>query len=1206
MRSITRRSGVRRNSAERLQAAALSALEQLESRRLLAIVQPAGQDYVAFEAEHPEAVITDLDGDGFTWGRISGVNANGLTTAPSGGAAIQAYRNAAETTINEGQISYPVQLTTAGPYYFYARVKYSASGADNSVFVPPNNGPINAEPSPQWDNLAEAQGDYHWNLTDNQQVQFSYTNPTPGAPTTFKLNIREANYIIDRIVLSQRQLTADELNAITPQTVRVVAAPHPSVTGVVLNYDAVAGSTGYNILRGTSATGPFAPVTGGQNITDLTFTDNTIPTSAVGQRFFYVVEAITPTGNVQSAPVSFVAGSGLLATHYETRFFADNPDNDTDPHVRTDNTLDENWGEGGPDFLAPDPSDVDPDNTWSIIFNGRIRPTNTGTYTFYTGSDDGIDIQIVDPDTGQVLLEGPPGGINLLRGIVYPYQETVGTVNLQADKFYNFRVRWSESGGGAAWRVAWAGPNTPFQPIPNDVLFRPDTTIAPISPSNLTARPRNNGAFLTWTDRSNNETAFLVERKIGDGAFGQIASVAADTTSYTDTTGVANGQTVTYRVRAANGALNSPFSNEATVRIGGSGGTGLIATHYETRFFEDNPDNPADPYVRNDNTLDENWGDLGPDFLQPDPSSPDPDDTWSIVFSGQIEAEFSEQYTFYTGSDDGIELTIVDPTTGDVLVHGPPNGIQFLRGIAYPYQDVVGSAALVAGRRYDIQVRWSENGGGAAWRVAWSSPSIPVEPIPDLQLFESAPGGTVRPARNLSADVICDDRITVRWVDTSLVETGSVLQRATAAGGPWTDVATLGPNANTVVTDSGPFTVNTDYFYRVVTNGPGGPVNSPVLVARTYDGATESRTDMTLNGTSRFVSVPTTVDPDGQALRLTDNVNDQTGTAFLTYARELDRDFTTAFNFYMPERSGNPADGITLTFQGVNPNQVGGGGGSLGYVGIPNSLALKFDIYNNINEVGIYRNGEGVADDGVNVGMDLRNGNVYRATVTVDADSVDSNGDGQVTAADVNDAIVVRIENLTNPSQTPFEQRLEADHLSNPFNISEDLGGDCGFIGFTGATGGENAEQVILDWTIGTQELPLTGSTTTPVPVTGVFVSGTGWSADFLAELAEENLGGPLGYRIQPGAQGEDELPWSNINKVSFQFGGTGPVTVAQDDLAWVSGRNIPYAATTFAYDPATRVATWTFNRSFADFTSTNRQTADKINFALDGDAGGA
>jgi len=74
----------------------------------------------------------------------------------------------------------------------------------------------------------------------------------------------------------------------------------------------------------------------------------------------------------------------------------------------------------------------------------------------------------------------------------------------------------------------------------------------------------NDAASLTWTDASNNESGFQVERMVPGGAFQLIASVGADATAYVDT-GLSRGVTYTYRVRAVNLDGGSSYSNEASV-----------------------------------------------------------------------------------------------------------------------------------------------------------------------------------------------------------------------------------------------------------------------------------------------------------------------------------------------------------------------------------------------------------------------------------------------------------------------------------------------------------------------------------------------------------------------------------------------------------------------------------------------------------------
>jgi Calx-beta domain len=67
---------------------------------------------------------------------------------------------------------------------------------------------------------------------------------------------------------------------------------------------------------------------------------------------------------------------------------------------------------------------------------------------------------------------------------------------------------------------------------------------------------------LSWTDNSNNEDGFRIERRISGGSFAQIAVVAANVTSFIDS-GVTAGTTYCYRVRAYNQAGASAYTAEA-------------------------------------------------------------------------------------------------------------------------------------------------------------------------------------------------------------------------------------------------------------------------------------------------------------------------------------------------------------------------------------------------------------------------------------------------------------------------------------------------------------------------------------------------------------------------------------------------------------------------------------------------------------------
>ncbi len=111
-------------------------------------------------------------------------------------------------------------------------------------------------------------------------------------------------------------------------------------------------------------------------------------------------------------------------------------------------------------------------------------------------------------------------------------------------------------------------------------------SLSPDAPSNLAASTISHIQInLSWQDNSSDETGFVIERKLGTGGtYSQIATVAANTTAYSNT-GLAPNAQYCYHVSASGASGNSGFSNEscattqststsATFRI--ERGTGLV------------------------------------------------------------------------------------------------------------------------------------------------------------------------------------------------------------------------------------------------------------------------------------------------------------------------------------------------------------------------------------------------------------------------------------------------------------------------------------------------------------------------------------------------------------------------------------------------------------------------------------------------------
>ena len=143
---------------------------------------------------------------------------------------------------------------------------------------------------------------------------------------------------------------------------------------------------------------------------------------------------------------------------------------------------------------------------------------------------------------------------------------------------------------------------------------------------------------------------------------------------------------------------------------GGMGnGAGLTGAYYDTMDFS------GTAFFRTDAAVDFDWGAGSPD------SSIAPD-TFSIRWTGLLEAQVSETYTFYTRTDDGLRLWV----NGQLLIDAWVN---------QSAAEWSGQIDLVAGQPVEITMEYYENSGDAVAELRWSSASTPKEIIPTSQLF---------------------------------------------------------------------------------------------------------------------------------------------------------------------------------------------------------------------------------------------------------------------------------------------------------------------------------------------------------------------------------------------------------------------------------------------------------------------------------------
>jgi predicted phage tail protein len=93
------------------------------------------------------------------------------------------------------------------------------------------------------------------------------------------------------------------------------------------------------------------------------------------------------------------------------------------------------------------------------------------------------------------------------------------------------------------------------------------TPTPPAAPSNLdVSSAEYNRVTVAWRDNASNESGFKLERSDDGVAFAEIATLGADTSSYTDGS-VNAGADYYYRVRAFNSTGTSGYSNNLNVRV---------------------------------------------------------------------------------------------------------------------------------------------------------------------------------------------------------------------------------------------------------------------------------------------------------------------------------------------------------------------------------------------------------------------------------------------------------------------------------------------------------------------------------------------------------------------------------------------------------------------------------------------------------------
>jgi YVTN family beta-propeller protein len=280
----------------------------------------------------------------------------------------------------------------------------------------------------------------------------------------------------------------------------------------------------------------------------------------------------------------------------------------------------------------------------------------------------------------------------------------------------------------------------------------------------------------------------------------------------------------------------------------------------------------------------------------------------------------------------------------------------------------------------------------------------------------------------------------------------------------------------------------------------------------------------------------------GTVLRLTTNVANQVGSAFLTAPVTIGPNTSISTRWvFRAHDAGNGGEGLAFVIQGTGPSAVGGAGNALGYGGLSNSVAVEIDTAQgpgdpNANHLGILTNGIVTAHLATYTpGWDLQDG--FSHTVWVEYD-----GPANLLHVYAAEGIVA-----TRPSNPVVTAMLDLPAI---------VGGQA-WLGWTSATSSSANYHDIESWSVTANAFALPA----PPELVGVaaLTNVLGYAVNLQLEASDPNgdllywsaTGLPPGLALNPAS--------GLISGTPTEFGMYAPVISATDS-------NFPPSSTNFIW----------------------------------------
>jgi len=660
--------------------------------------------------------------------------------------------------------------------------------------------------------------------------------------------------------------------------------------------DASQNETGFEIDRATNAAGPWSQIAApAAGVT--TYTDNGLNAATT---YYYRVRAAnaagdSPNSNTANATTAATApgapsdlAASVVSASQINLAWADNSNNETGFEVDRAASASGPWtmvatrAAGTTSFSdiglnaattyyyrvrATNGSGDSPNSNTANATTQQTPPTAPNSLTASAASASQINLSWTDNSNNETGFE-----IDRATSATGPWSQIASTAagttvfsdnGLAAASTYYYRARATNVAGdsphsnSANATTAQAVPTTPGS-----------LSASAVSPSQI---------YLSWTDTSNSETGFEIDRATSAaGPWSQIATISANVTLFADN-GLNASSTYYYRVRAANAAGDSPHSNTAsattvTAQTTPAAPSSLVASAVsasqinlswtdnspnETGFEVDRAASASGPWTKiatttagvtsfansglnaattyhyrvratnsagdspNSNTANATTQTTTPALI----ISPS-----NIVFTGEVGGPFPppQQMTITVPGGGTWSTFDTSPWFDAMPTSGPSGGFTTLT----PHTE-------------------NRAAGTYTYPITVSSPGLPSVTL-TITLILTNPPPPAAPS-NLAASAVSASQINLNWTDNSSNETGFQLERSLSISGPWTQVGTTSAGA-TSYADTG-LLASTLYYYRVrATNAAGDSGYSNQAVTSTLAGSPNPAAPSNLNATAVSLS----------------------------------------------------------------------------------------------------------------------------------------------------------------------------------------------------------------------------------------------------------------------------------------------------------------------------------------------------------------